>query len=67
MVPIGLAVLEKKIVKNIFPIGSYIKTMLVNVGRRGCWAESSDTILNGDHLTRIPLKFGPNRPSSFRE
>ena len=27
----------------------------------------SDTILKGDHLSNIPLKFGPNRPSGFRE
>ena len=53
--------------KNIFPIGSYVKTMSVDVGRLGWRAGSSDTILQGDHPRTIPLKFGTNRPSSFRE
>ena len=53
--------------KNIFPIGSYVKTILVDVGCLGWPVGSSYTILKGDHLRTIPLKFGPNRPSSFRE
>ena len=52
--------------KNIFPIGSYVKTMSVDVGRLGWWAGSSDTILKGDHLRTISPKFGFNWPSSFR-
>ena len=35
--------------------------------RLGWQAGSSDKILTGDHLRTIPLKFGPNKPSSFRE
>ena len=53
--------------KNIFPIGSYVKTMSVDVGCLGWRVESLDTILKGDHLRTILLQFGPNRPSSFRE
>ena len=52
---------------NIFPIGSYVKTMSAEFGSVGWRAGSSDTILKGDHLRTIPIKFGPNRPSSFRE
>ena len=45
----------------------YVKTMLVHVTRLGLRAWSSVTILKGDHLRTMPLNFGPNRPSSFRE
>ena len=45
---------------NIFPIGSYVKTMLADGGHLGWRAGSSDTILKGDHLRIIPIKFGPN-------
>ena len=45
---------------NIFPIGSYVKTMSADVGGLGWRVESSDTILKGDHLRTIPSKFGPN-------
>ena len=41
--------------------------MSVDAGRLGWPAGSSDTILKGDHPRTIPLKFGTNRPSSFRE
>ena len=51
---------------NIFPIGSYVKTMSADVGCLGWRVGSSDTILKGDLLRTIPTKFGPNRPSSFR-
>ena len=67
MVPIGQAVSEK-IFKNIFPIGSYVKTMSVDVSRLGWQTGSSDTMLKGDHQYKNhSIKFGPNRPSSFRE
>ena len=52
---------------NIFPIGSFVKTMSVDVVSLGWQARSSDIILKGDHPRIIPPKFGPNRPSSFRE
>ena len=40
-----------------------ILSMLVDVGRLGWPAGSSVTILKGDHLRTILLKFGPNRPT----
>ena len=50
---------------NIFPIGSYVKTMSADVGGL-CWqAGSTDTILKGDHLRTIPTKFATNWLSSF--
>ena len=39
--------------KNIFLIGSYVKTMSVEVGGLGWRMGSSDTILKGDHLRNI--------------
>ena len=36
-----------------FPIGSYVKTMSVDVGSLGWRMGSSDTILKGDHLRTI--------------
>ena len=62
LVPIRHVVSEKKILK-IFPIGSYVKTMSVDVGSLGWRMGSSDTILKGDHLRTIPSNFGPNRLS----
>ena len=53
---------QRKRFLNIFPIGSYVKTMLADVGSVGWWARSLDIILKGDHLRIIPSKFGPNRP-----
>ena len=41
--------------------------MLVDVDRLAWLAGSSDIILKVDHPRTIPLKFDPNRPSSFRE
>ena len=51
---------------NIFPIGSYVKTMSADGSHLGWRAGSSDTILKGDHLRTIPTKFGPKWQSSFR-
>ena len=55
---------------NIFPIGSYVKTMSADGGHLG-WTTGPtgliDTILKGDHPRTIPSKFGPNWPSSFRQ
>ena len=61
LVPIGHVVSEKKIFK-IFPIGSYVKTMSVDVGGLGWRMGSSDTILKGDHLrtfhqTLVPIGY----------
>ena len=51
---------------NIFPIVSHVKTMSPDVGGLGWQAQTSDTILKGDHLRTIPTKFGPNWLSSFK-
>ena len=53
--------------EDFFTIESQIKTMSVDVDRLGWRAQSLGIILKGDHLRTILLKFGPNRPSSFRE
>ena len=42
--------------KNIFPIRSYVKIMLVDVGRLGWLAGSSDTILKGGPLRDHSIK-----------
>ena len=65
LVPIRHVVSEKKILK-IFPIGSYVKTMSVDVGSLGWWMGSSDTILKGDHLRTISSKFGPILAKQFQ-
>ena len=41
--------------------------MSADVCGLGWRAQSSDTILNGDHLRTIPSKFGPNWLYSFRQ
>ena len=71
---------QRRTFLNIFPIGSYVKTKLadsavlvggqdppIQLGNLGWRVGSSDIILNGDQLRTIPLKFGPNWLSSFRE
>ena len=58
---------QRRFFKNIFPIGSYVKTMSADVDGLGWRAGSSDTILKWDHPRTIPQKFGPNWPNSFRE
>ena len=52
---------------NIFPIRSYVENMSVDGGHLGWRVGSLNIILKGDHLKTNPPKFGPNRPSSFRE
>ena len=52
---------------NIFPIGSYVKTMSADGSHLGWRAGSSDTILKGDHLRIIPTKFGPNYAKPLSE
>ena len=65
MIPIGLAVSEEKNL-NIFPIGSYVKTMSANGGHLECMLGSSDIILEKDYLKTISPKLSPDRYSSFR-
>ena len=38
---------------NIFPIGSYVKTMSADGGHHGCRSVSQDIILKVDHLRTI--------------
>jgi hypothetical protein len=49
---------------NIFPIGSYVKTMSADGGHLGWRSRSQDRILKVDHLTTIlamfALKWGEN-------
>ena len=51
---------------NIFPKGSYVKTLLDYGGHLGWLAEMSDITLKGDHTRPIPPEFGPTWPSNFR-
>ena len=44
-----------------------LKTISADIGSLGWWEGSSDTILKGNHPRTIPLKFGPNCPSRFRD
>jgi hypothetical protein len=44
---------QKKKNLNIFPIGSYVKTMSADSGHLGWRSGSQDTILNVDHLRTI--------------
>ena len=52
---------------NNFPLRSYVENMSADSGPFGWQVTSLDTILKRDNLRTIPLKFGPKRPSSFRE
>ena len=62
LVPIGQAVSEKKIFKELFAEFSIFS----HGGHLGWWAGSSDINLKGDHPRTIPVKFGLNWPSGFR-
>jgi hypothetical protein len=44
---------------NIFPIGSYVKTMSADVGHLGWRTGSHDIILKVDHLRTIHAMFKP--------
>ena len=48
---------QKKKNLNIFPIGSYVKTMSADSGHLGWRSGSQDTILNVDHLRTIDDMF----------
>ena len=61
-----LSKLVNQLILKISPIGSYVKSMSVDVGNLGWRTWSTDTILKGDHLRNIPSKFGPNWLSRFR-
>ena len=53
---------------TFFPMGPMLKLCwLISTVFLGWRAGSLDTILKGDLLRTIALKFGPNKPSSFRE
>ena len=45
---------------NIFPIGSYVKTMSADSGHLGWRLGSQDLILKADHLWTIPAMFALN-------
>jgi hypothetical protein len=44
---------------NIFPIGSYVKTMSADGGHLGWRSGSQDIILKVDHLSTIHAMFAP--------
>ena len=51
---------------NIFPIGSYVKTMSTDGGHLGCSFGSLDIILKVDHLRTIHAMFALNWLTDFR-
>ena len=51
---------------NIFPIGSYVKTMSADGGHLGWRSGSLDMILKVDHLRTIHAMFALNWPTGFR-
>jgi hypothetical protein len=51
---------------NIFPIGSYVKTMSADGGHLGWWFGSLDIILKVDHLRTIHAMFALNWLTGFR-
>jgi hypothetical protein len=54
------------IVLNIFPIGSYVKTMSADGGHLGWRSGSLDIILKVDHLRTIHAMFALNWLTGFR-
>jgi hypothetical protein len=55
---------EKKL--NIFPIGSYVKTMSADGGHLGWRLGSQDIILKVDHLRTVHAMFALNWLTDFR-
>ena len=55
-----------QIVLNIFPIGSYVKTLSADGGHLGWRSGSQDIILKVDHLRTIHAMFALNRLTGFR-
>ena len=51
---------------NIFPIGSYVKTMSADGGHLGWRSGSLDIILKVDHLRTIHAMFALNWLTGFR-
>jgi hypothetical protein len=51
---------------NIFPIGSYVKTMSADGGHLGWRSGSLDIILKVDHLRTIQAMFALNWLTGFR-
>ena len=51
---------QRKIFLNIFPIGSYVKTLSADNGHLGWRSESQDIILKVDHLRTIHAMFALN-------
>ena len=51
---------------NIFPIGSYVKTMSADGGHLGWRSGSLDIILKVDRLRTIHAMFALNWPTGFR-
>jgi hypothetical protein len=49
---------QRNIFLNIFPIGSYVKTISADGGHLGWRSGSHDIILKVDHLRIISAKFG---------
>jgi hypothetical protein len=52
---------------NIFPIGSYVKTISADGGHLGWRSGSLDIILKVDHLRTIHAMFALNWLTDFRE
>jgi hypothetical protein len=57
---------SKPIKINIFPIGSYVKTMSADGGHLGWRSGSQDIILKVDHLRTIHAMFALNWLTGFR-
>ena len=51
---------QRKFFLNIFPIGSYVKTLSADDGHLGWRSESQDIILKVDHLRTIHAMFALN-------
>jgi hypothetical protein len=57
---------QRKFFLNIFPIGSYVKTMSADSGHLGWRSGSQDIILKVDHLRTIHATFALNGLTGFR-
>jgi hypothetical protein len=57
---------QREFFLNIFPIGSYVKTMSADGGHLGWRSRSQDIILKVDHLRTIHAMFALNWLTGFR-
>jgi hypothetical protein len=57
---------QRKFFLNIFPIGSYVKTLSADGGHLGWRSGSQDIILKVDHLRTIHAMFALNWLTGFR-